>query len=242
MQHGKHHPDIMLNAGEVAEWLLRHPMFLHQHPDVLEVLDIPCVTPAGTVSLIQHKLRLLDGQLQQEHDQIQALQARGALNRQQLQEVMRVLAGLVAEQEPAALMSGFMEGLKRHFHADQAHFHLFTDAPAAAAPIAGLRRDRAHGQMRNLFAQLFNVGKPLCGSLSEAYLRILFGERAGAIRSTLLVPVCRSWEGLLVLGSESGDRYQQGLLLDLLSGLTGVVAARIEDILGLATEHGHADA
>jgi len=238
MEPGKHEPDSHLSGEAVAEWLSRHPTFLHRHPDVLAALDIPCEAPAGTVSLIQHKLRLLDGQLQQEHDQIQALQARGALNRQQLQEVMGELAGLVEEQAPAVLFAGFAACLETHFHADALHFHLFTDHPPPGPAIAGLSLYGANGRMRNLFAQLFNVGRPLCGSLSEEYRQTLFGERAGAIRSTLLVPVCRSWEGLLVLGSEEVDRYQQGLLLDLLSGLTGVVAARLEAGLGLANDAG----
>ena len=237
MEQERHAGGQQLNGEQVAEWLMRHPGFLHQHPDVLMALDVPCTVPAGTVSLIQRKLRLLDGQLQQEHDQIQVLQARGALNRQQLQGVMSELSALVALHDPVALMAGFTDCLRVHFHADQVHFHLFTDQALPGPAIAGMSVDRADSRMRNLFAELFNVGRPLCGSLTEEYRQTLFGERAGRIRSTLLIPVGRSWEGLLALASEDVDRYQQGLLLDLLNGLTGIVAVRLEDALGLGQGH-----
>ncbi len=121
--------------------------------------------------------------------------------------------------------------LVSHYGADRVQFHLFTALAPARTPIGPSIR-APHDHTRELFRELFSRDRPLCDSLQDEHLRLLFGASARTVRATLLVPIVRSeWEALLVLGSYSADRYAAGPSLSFLRCICEVYAAQLEEIL-----------
>lgn len=91
-------------------------------------------------------------------------------------------------------------------------------------------------KLRYMFIELINRNKPLCGSLQDEHIRMLFQAAAGHVNSTLIVPMRHpKWEGLIAMGSHERGRYGRGFELDMLQHLFAVVGARMDEVLSRPT-------
>jgi hypothetical protein len=87
-------------------------------------------------------------------------------------------------------------------------------------------------KLKHMFIELINRNKPLCGSLQDEHIRVLFQAAAGHVNSTVIVPLKYArWEGLAALGSQERGRYGRGFELDMIRFLFSIVGARLDRIL-----------
>lgn len=79
-----------------------------------------------------------------------------------------------------------------------------------------------------MFIEVFHRGKPLCGSLPEEHIKLLFGNQESMIKSTILIPLQQpDWQGLLVRESQEYNCYSHGFELDFLVYLSEILSLAI---------------
>ncbi|MCG8325727.1 MAG: DUF484 family protein [Thiotrichales bacterium] len=89
-------------------------------------------------------------------------------------------------------------------------------------------------RLNRMFIELFNRNKPLCDSLQQEYIHMLFG-RDENIESTLLIPVVTDEFTLLfALGSRQHNSYRQGFELKLVEFLVRMFVRQFSTMLAAA--------
>lgn len=87
-----------LDEAQVIRYLKAHPHFFERHGELLEVMRIP--HHAGTVSLIEHQVRVLQGKNRQLEDKLRDLVEVARDNQHWIGRLHRLALDLL-EAEPA---------------------------------------------------------------------------------------------------------------------------------------------
>jgi hypothetical protein len=88
-----------------------------------------------------------------------------------------------------------------------------------------------------LFQRLLSAGKPYCGQLKTEQLEALFGEQAGEVGSTALLPLSRRNSdghgklGLIAIGSFERKRFHSGADTAFLERMSEIVAVTLQSHL-----------
>ncbi|GAB6042082.1 DUF484 family protein [Endothiovibrio diazotrophicus] len=192
----------------VADYLHTNPHFFERHLDLLEELRVP--HPAGgAVSLIERQVQ----RLQHENHKIKGklLQmVENARENERINDRMHGLALALMEADGLDEVAITIDDVFRNdFNADAVALRLLEreGIPAGTNTPRVPVGDPA-------FAPLYRFverRKPDCERLNEVERRHLFGEQAGRIASTVVIPLHGSADyGLLVVGSEDADRFHPG--------------------------------
>lgn len=210
----------------VARYLRTHPDFLTTRPDLLEQLELQHGS-GSAVSLIERQVEQLRTANDDLRTRLNRLVSVAAENEQLMSRLHRLTLELMALDEPGVFFARLGESLNEDFGIDMLAVCLFDTAVAANAGedvFAVAREDAALDPFRGLL----DDGQALCGRLSESKLGFLFGERAGQVRSTALVPLGElGRDGLLALGSADPDRFFPGMGTLFLGLLADVITARL---------------
>lgn len=204
-------------ATRIAEYLLQHPDFLDQHPDVLAALDIPHDS-GDAISLV--------------HRQISSLRAQSGKYRQQLEELIEVarenerlssrlhdlILALIEADSQDEILSTLQEQLREQFQTDAVELKLFS--------ASAMKQHAEQGEAGPaLFQDFMTRRRPSCGALPVGQLDYLFGDRAGETASVALIPLdAGNLEGLLAIGSRDAERFHPGQALDFLTRLGEIVS------------------
>jgi uncharacterized protein YigA (DUF484 family) len=222
------------SAGLVIEYLRRHPDFLREHPALLRELTVPHLPGPGVASLIERQVNMLRSHCRQLEQELDLRRTRAGLQRDMLQNAQAATLKLMTCEDLRSAWGVLRQSARRDHGADDARLFLFCDDYADGVPD-GVRVMTRSANLKFLFIELINRNKPLCGSLQDEHIRILFQGASGHINSTLIVPLRqRGWEGLAALGSHERGRYGRGFELDLLQHLFSVAALRLDRIIGRA--------
>ncbi len=209
----------------VLRFLQQDPAFLLRHPELLQSLALAETRP-GVGSLLERQVRLLRERLRERERQVALLE-----QRQQVLGALLALAGRMASAADTGTVASLLEeALGMHCGARWLRCYLFgAGETGMTPPLVALP---AGHRLREAFAQVFNVGRPLVDSLQPEHHRDLFGSDTGEVRSTLLLPLAGSgWEGLLALGSRSPDRYALGPELEAVMLLARLAVTRLDRCL-----------
>jgi len=220
----------MREPGRIAEeavlrFLEREPGFLLRHPELLESLALAETRP-GVGSLLERQVRLLRERLRNREQQVALLEQR----QQALGALLPLARCMASAGDTGTVASLLEEALGRQCEAHWLRCYLFG-AGEGGMPLPLVALPVGH-RLRDAFAQVFNVSRPLLDSLQPEHNRELFGSDAGEVRSTLLLPLTGSgWEGLLALGSRSPDRYALGPELEAVVLLARLAVMRLDRCL-----------
>lgn len=230
-------------TGVIIDYLKNHPDFFREHAYLLHDLNVPHNSGRGVSSLIERQVTLLRNQIKSLE---QDVNARDIKNRQD-----RCLATGAYSLTMELLSCKSIDGLYQALHrflvkyeiADFLKLFIFSGQALnhATPDITFLHRQ---ANLKMMFIELINRRKPLCGSLQEEHVKLLFGKQSGEIRSTLVIPLVRpKWDGLFVLGKSIRGRYAYGNELDTLVFITNIVShvlntllSGLEDPAGTGTE------
>ena len=217
----------------IVNYLKNHPDFFREHAYLLRDLNIPHAAGRGVTSLIERQVALLRNQIKMlEQDG----NTRDSKSRQE-----RILATSAYSLAIEVLSGNSLDGLYRSLQrflvkygiADMFKLFIFSDHSLeySIPDITFLHRQ---ANLKLMFIELINRHKPLCGSLQDEHIKLLFGKQSREIRSTLIIPLARSrWDGLFVLGSPTRGRYAYGNELDTLIFITNVVCHVLNGRLGI---------
>ncbi len=218
----------------VAAWLRKHPDFLKDYPELLELLNLPHSTGAAS-SLIERQVKQLRAQNQDLNRQLNRLVHVAAENEQLMTRLHRLTLELMAIPDPGEFFRLLELRLKENFRADITRVVLHDAELAALAGKPVLWLDANDEQAQLLQGSMApGAARALCGRLSEAKLSILFEDKSPWVKSTALVPVGENGrEGILAIGSSDPTRFYPGmgtLFLDLLADVIASNLARAREL------------
>jgi len=197
-------------SDDVAEFLTNHPEFLAQHPDVLELMEVPH-DAAGAASLLEYQVSLLRERNAQLSRKLKDLVAIARENEALMERVHRLTLSVMDAGDLPTLVEHVETLLRDDFQADAVRILVFgqTEPALDSASVLHLEPDDAR---LSPFKEFFQNAQPLCGRLRSEKLEVLFDEDAGKIRSAALLPLdeeCRV--GVLGIGSYQEDRFHPGM-------------------------------
>jgi uncharacterized protein YigA (DUF484 family) len=203
----------------VAAYLRMHPEFLHEYPDILEILQINHRSGVAT-SLIERQVDQLRQKNQDLSRQLNRLVHVAAENEHLMTRLHRLTLSLMSLQSRKAFFTQLGNSLLNDFKADILQICLFDKqlAEQAGEDVRHIHRDDADVEQ---FISNLERNHTVCGRLNEKKLDFLFGTKARWVQSTALVPLGENGEhGMMAIGSSDSARFYPGmgtLFLDLLS-------------------------
>ena len=214
----------------VAKFLRRHPTFLSDFPDVLEILQLNHSAGVAT-SLIERQVNQLRKKNQELTRQLNRLMHVASENEQLMSRLHQLTLELMSIADPAAFFQHLGRSLLEDFKADILRICLFDGNLAAAAGPEVRWVDRKDEALKQFQFHL-ESGHTVCGRLSESKLTFLFDSKARWVRSTALVPLGpRGSEGMMAIGSSDPARFYPGmgtLFLDLLADVISSSLANVK--------------
>ncbi len=208
--------------AEIAHYLLDHPDFFLRHEDVLEDIEVPHRT-GEAVSLLEHKIRMLQDKASRYQKQLQELIAVARENEQLNQRLHQLTLRLIETESVDEVLATLQDELRARFNADAVELKLFSseDLEEARVSEAGMV----------IFRKFMRTDKPTCGPLSGEKLRVLFGDQAGEEGSAALIPIrTRELSGVLAIGSRDRHRFHAGKGVDFLVRLGELVSLTLEAV------------
>ena len=197
---------------EVIAWLHEHPDFLTRQPELFAQLGVP--HDAGAASLIEKQVEILRNENRRLKRQLEHLSTVAGENERLMQQLHGLALGLVATDSYDALYRRLCQGLCDDFRADRVCL-LLDDKLASQFDDAEISRLPA--KPPDWMEKLLADGTPQCGRLTRQKRETVFGAAGASLGSAALVPLFG--QGLLGIGSDSGDRFHPGmgtLFLELL--------------------------
>jgi len=215
------HGPVEITEEAVAEYLAAHPAFFERHPDLVTELQVPHAT-GQAVSLIEHQVGVLRGQLRTERQRLAQLLARArdfeALSARLHDLSLRLIAAQDLEQVETLLR----EILCRQLDAETMILKLFSlesDASADADPEV------------TAFIRFLDRERSLCGPLDPEHKGVLFGEHGETIGSAALIPIrTDDHSGILAIGNRDRGRFVTDMGTDLLDRLGEIVSQKLHTL------------
>ena len=196
-----------ITANDVAAYLGRHPRFLTQYPELAASLvllreDGPATSLANyQIEILREKNRELTRRLHELFAVAQDNERLTVRTQQFTLALLRAPSRVATLQTAAAVLA-------EDFQGDVVRMVLH--APTAGLDDAGwLRTLPADAPALKPFAAFLAADEPLCGRLQGEKHALLFGEQAGAVQSTALLPL--KGHGMLAIGSHDPNRFYPGM-------------------------------
>ncbi|BAZ92709.1 uncharacterized protein FOKN1_0305 [Thiohalobacter thiocyanaticus] len=218
-----------IDAGQVADYLRRHPDFFEQQPQLLTQLELS--HPSGAaVSLIERQVESLREQNRQYKHKLMELVQIGRDNDALHQNLHRLTVALMQAHGLEAALQTLFDHLYGEFNAD-----------AVALAIQGLPRAVASEQVRLIhagepalcqFERVLQQGQCLCGHLRPEQLDYLFGDRVTRVQSAALLPLGGTPAvGMLAIGNEDANYYHPGMDTHFLRNLSDLIGCALAPYL-----------
>lgn len=198
------------------EYLLDHPEFLIQFPEVLAELELPHET-GEAISLIERQVEQLREQNQKLSRQLNQLVKVATENEALMGRLHELTLELMDIEPLGEFFDRLSEVLLDEFSADIINISLIDRELQAGekTPLFNFQREDPELQQ---FQPHLDKGETVCGRLNRNKLDFLFRKRAQWVQSSALVPLADT--GLLAIGSSDPARFYPGmgtLFLDLLA-------------------------
>jgi len=196
-----------LTAMEVASYLRRNTDFLKEFPDLAMTLRLPR-EQGPAASLASYQLEVLRDKNSEFSRRLRELIDIAHENEQLMVRVHTLTLALMRANSLADTVTRVVASLTEDFHTDLVRIVLFRSDPELPAADWLLVEADGAGAMP-AFAEFIQRGEPLCGRLQQDKLDALFGDRAGEVRSAVLLPIGAI--GMLAIGSLDPNRFHPGM-------------------------------
>lgn len=212
-------------ATLVGNYLLKHPDFLNDHPHILERLNLSHQTAENISSLIELQVERLRESHRYQQRQIDYLQQASEYDQGMTLQVQAAALELVKADSIQSLYESLFKCGRDNFNVYDLNIFLFANEDPGFRQKNIYVESMGSGFLR-MFTELFNRNKPLCDSLQQEYLQILF-DGDELVQSTLLIPhIEMDYHLLFALGSHRPNAFKQGYELKLIEFLVAVFVVK----------------
>jgi uncharacterized protein YigA (DUF484 family) len=218
-------PEPTESDDAVAAFLMADPDFFERHPSLVASLRIPHAS-GPAISLIEHQVGILRGQLEDERRRLAHIISRAREYEALSARLHTLTLGLIAAPDQQHVEEILHEAMCRDLNAQCVALKLFR------LPAPGEDAD----PLVEAFHDFLDRRHCLCGPLDQDKSRLLFGDFGTSVRSAALIPI-RAGEraGVLAIGSGDEARFGPGMATDILDRMGEIVGQRLQVI-----DHGHA--
>lgn len=197
-----------ISAEEVGNYLLKHPQFFEQHPEILEQLSIPHNTP-GATSIIEHqvaRLRTKNGQLNQH---INHLVQTAENNDLLFQKTKKLSLQLNKAVDFNTQIDSLKKNLKEDFNAEYYQLILFNQTPAINEDFI---RSTSIQESKQQISSFINLEKIYCGHLNKNESTFIFADSKGTAQSAIIIPIKnQNIKGILAIGSSDAGHFHHNM-------------------------------
>ena len=212
-----------LDSETVSEFLLKHPNFFIENPDVLKEIQVPHVS-GEAISLIEKQLALLREQNQKSQKQLHELVEIARQNEELARRLHSLSLTLMDAAEPKDIFSTLYENLRRNFRVDHVAVRLFAE-PAFVDTYAGPEFAGKDIPEQSLFESIISKRMPLSGRLKRQQQVFLFDDDGDDIASAVIVPLHgKGWGGVLSMASTDSNRFTEAMGVELLANLGEILS------------------
>ncbi len=207
---------------QLCEYLLSHPDFFIRNTDILDDLRVPHKT-GGAVSLLEHKIRMLQDKAEAYRKQLAELLSIAKDNDQINHRLHRLTLSLIEANNTEDILLTLQDELHERFNADAVELKLFSTRELEEAQVSesGLA----------LFRSFMDTDKPTCGPLKAEKLKTLFGDQISSEGSAALIPIRTSdLSGILAIGSHDRERFHSGKSVDFLMRLGELISLSLQSM------------
>jgi uncharacterized protein YigA (DUF484 family) len=211
----------------VASYLRKHPDFLNNNPDVLEVLELSHQS-GPAVSMIERQVEQLRASNEDMSKQLKRLIRVASENEKLMSRLHALTLELMMIGSRKEFFTHLGNSLLNDFNADILQICLFDQETAALAgeDVMGIRADDPAVEP---FLVMLEKDQTVCGRLNETKLNFLFGSKARWVQSAALIPLGeKGADGMMAIGSSNPARFYPGmgtLFLDLLANVISATLA-----------------
>jgi uncharacterized protein len=212
-----------INSEDVSDYLLAHPDFFIQHPEVLKEIQVPHIS-GEAVSLIEKQLSLLREQYNKSQKKLQELLEIAKHNEELARRMHCLSLTLMDAAEPKDIFSTLYDDLRENFKVDHVVVRLFAE-PAFVDTFAGPEFAGKAIQERALFASIIDNRLPISGRLKRQQQVFLFDDDGDDIASAVIVPLHgKGWGGVLSMASTDSYRFTESMGVELLANLGEILS------------------
>jgi uncharacterized protein len=215
---------------QVGEYLLAHPEFFERHPGVLARLRLPHQRGSAAVSLVERQVLVLRDKHAALEQKLHELIENGRANDAIADRMHRLTRRLLRARDLDTTLLGLGTSLREDFGASR-WLVLLTDASLPG--LSGHQNPHVRVVPRGcaelkIFETFFETGRPRSGQIRDTQRDYLFGNDAGPVGSTVLVPLGeRASLGLLAIASHDTERYLPTMSTDFLVRIGEIVTEAI---------------
>lgn len=227
-----------VSEQQVVDYLRNKPDLLLRNPSLLSQIRIPHDSGDGTISLIEHQVRLLREQNGQLKHKLMELVHVARDNDRLAERMMHLTLSLMEADSLEQILEVLQNTLDKEFKADSTAVRLFSPALQLQAryPHTFCLYDTA---AKKIFSEFFAAGRPLCGRLRAEQLAFLFAEQADTVHSAVLIPLGDHHAlGMIAIGSKDKNRFHPGMGTVFLKQMGTLISAVLKRHLPVATENG----
>lgn len=220
------------DADAVADFLLAHPTFLEDHPELLSALQISHQSGSRTVSLVERQVEVLRQRYKALELRLADLLRHGEENDAITHRLHQWTRPLLLIRDPADLPAQVTRGLREGFSVPQVALRLWGVSHPAS--------DQAWAQPVEESIQAWADANriPLCGPHTDQRAAAWFEDGGASTRSmammSLRVGASAQAFGLLVLGSADVNRFDPAMGTAFLERIAEIASASLSRLLAPA--------
>jgi len=225
-----------LTAAAVADFLLQHPQFFHQHTELLMELSIPHES-GKAISLLERQVTLFRERQEQLQDQFHEFLGNAHANDNLFEKTRLMILALLQCPSISAVKALIAQRFNTEFNATASALVLVNDAgllldcdlpciPATA--------------VRTALGELYQKQTTYCGPLNQVQRELLFPQHPDPLVSAAIVPLklddaTRERLGnslpLLLIASADREHFNSSLDTLFLDFLGEVLAIHLQNLL-----------
>lgn len=219
----------LLILSQVKAYLEANPCFFEDHPDLLEVIELPHDS-GPAISLIERQVSVLRERNLEMRQRLNAMLDSAKINDKLFEKTKRLILTLLEAEDLATIVNATSNSLSTDF---QVQFHsmlLFGDNPISELnPHVRMVNIE---QANNHIGTLLRTNRAICGVLGSDELTFLFGNEAKKVGSVAAVPLTHgSVFGVLAIGHTDPNYYRSSMGTLFLSYIAEVLNRIIPRLL-----------
>jgi uncharacterized protein len=213
----------VLADDEITSWLEANPDFFQRNPGVLAALRLPHAS-GGAVSLVERQIEVLRDKTHAADLRLAELVSIARANEALAAKIHQFTRRLMRAPTRREILTQLERGMREDFDVSQTVLLLFT-ASGNTGDLRFVRPVDAVDQNLAGFENLLANRRPRCGQIRDSQRDFIFGPDSSSIASVALVPLAGEAPiGLLVLGSQSRERFHPGMSTDFLASLSELIS------------------